>query len=81
LLVFAREARVAEALAAGGELATVLAAIRAKEARRDEIQHAITQLGRPVGRVDVRSLRSAIEARVRDWRGLLRKHAEQASSF
>ena len=75
-------ARLTEALAAGGELATVLSGIRTRETQRAQLQRAIEDLTRPLGRLpDIRALRLQVEARVRDWRGLLRKHPEQGSQL
>jgi site-specific DNA recombinase len=74
-------ARLGEALAAGGELRTILAAIRAREAKREELQRAIAQLRKPLGRIDLRTLRAQLEERVRDWRALLRKHVEQGQQL
>jgi hypothetical protein len=69
-------------LATGGELASVVAAIRGKEARIEELKREIDKLGRPVRRfADPSTLRASIEERVRDWRSLLRKHVERGSSF
>jgi site-specific DNA recombinase len=77
----AQLARLAEGLASGGELGTILAAIRDREAKRDALDRAIALLGKPVPVPDARTLRAQIEARVRDWRGLLRKHVEQGQQL
>ena len=53
-----------------------------REAKREQIEHAIAQLGKPVGRVtDPHALRSMVMARVAEWRALLRKHVEQGQQL
>jgi hypothetical protein len=56
--------------------------LRARELKRDELQRAIDLLGRPLGRMtDAKTLRAQIEERLRDWRSLLRRHAEQGQQL
>ena len=70
-------ARFVEALASGGELTTVIAAIRSRETRREALQRELGACLAPLGPKDVGALRAKLAARVRDWRNLLRRQAEQ----
>jgi site-specific DNA recombinase len=75
--------RLTEALAAGGELPSVLTAIRARESRRDELQRAVTCAARAaLGQLpDLRAARAELEQRIGEWRTLLRQHVEQAQQL
>jgi site-specific DNA recombinase len=75
--------RLTEALASGGELTSVLGAIRTREARRNELERAIASTSRaPVGRLpDLRAARAELEQRIGEWRTLLRQHLEQAQQL
>lgn len=76
-------ATLADALAAGGAtLATVLSAIKSREERRADLQRTLAGVSRQEGlTADMRQLRAKLEERVKDWRGLPRKHAEQGQQL
>lgn len=67
--------RLTEAIATGGEMLTLLSALRQRQVRRDELQASRARLAQP------RSFdRGAIERRVReslaDWRALLTRNTQ-----
>lgn len=76
-------ARLTEALAAGGELASVVTAIRSRESRREELQRAIETTSRAtVAQMpDMRTARAELEQRLGELRSLLRQHVEQAQQL
>ena len=55
------------AIAAGGEMQTLVAEIRTRESRKAEIERALQRSG-----IDRRGLRDALAARLADWKHLLR---------
>jgi len=68
--------RLTSALAQGAALASVLDALKARERERAEILAKLEHLdglGRLSQRLEGRELRRAIEARLADWQGLLRR--------
>ncbi len=72
--------RLTGALAAGGNLPSVLAAIREREARRETIVARISALEHvsKLPRLDRRTLRADLQRRIEDWRAPLTKHVAQA---
>ena len=76
-------ARLTEALAAGGELASVVTAIRSRESRREELQRAIETTSRAImaQMPDMRTARAELEQRLGELRSLLRQHVEQAQQL
>lgn len=66
--------RLTEAIATGGQLTTLLAALQVRQARRDELQacRALVVQHRPFDRG---AIESAARGRLEDWRGLLLKAA------
>jgi AcrR family transcriptional regulator len=72
--------RLTGALAAGGSLPSVLAAIRERETRREAIVArlgALEHVSR-LPRLDRRTLRPYLQRRIEDWRAPLTKHVAQA---
>ena len=72
--------RLTEAIATGGEMLTLLSALRQRQARRDELQASRARLAQP------RSFdRGAIERRVReslaDWRALLTRSTQDGRAL
>lgn len=67
-------ARLTEAIVAGGQLQTVLNAIREREERRTQVQHELSALRAAAStRVHPDALREQFNARLKEWRGLLRQ--------
>ena len=76
LLNIERElARLTDAIASGGEMSALLTALKARQARQEELRRAIAEAER---QQDVRFDRRAIELKVRErltnWRALLTGH-------
>ena len=63
------------AVAAGGDVPTLLEALRIREARRRDIEDAIATASRQRPTVDHRDLRATLRASIRNWRALLRRTA------
>jgi site-specific DNA recombinase len=76
-------ARLTDALAAGGDMTSVLTAIRVREMRRDELRRALASASHAgVGQLpDLRAARAELEQRLGEWRTLLRQHVEQAQQL
>ena len=68
--------RLTAAITAGGELPTIIEAIRSREAERDTVRGQIAVLDRAGERaqVDVRTIEHELRMKLETWRGLLRKH-------
>ena len=73
-------ARLADAIAAGGELPGLVRALTAREDRRQTLHAELTGLSRiaEVGTVDRETLATAIRQRVEEWRGLLTRQTSHA---
>lgn len=72
--------RLTEAIAAGGELSSLTGALRTRESRRDDIQAALRTCTAPP-KLDPRRVASEVDARVRDWRTLLRQQPAQGQQI
>jgi hypothetical protein len=72
--------RLGEAISAAGAVPTLLATVKAKEARRTQITEALARLDARVhvAQVDLKVIGRDIQARLDDWRGLLTRHPTQA---
>jgi hypothetical protein len=72
--------RLGEAISAAGAVPTLLATVKAKEARRTQITEALARLDARVhvAQVDLKVIGRDIQARLDDWRGLLARHPTQA---
>jgi site-specific DNA recombinase len=73
--------RLAAAIAtAGGEVPTLLAAIREREGRRQRLQAELASLEglSRVSALDLRRLEHTIRERFADWRGLAERHVQRA---
>jgi site-specific DNA recombinase len=69
-------ARLTDAVAAGGPIATLVQAIREQERSQAEIRAALADLNRPrVVPLNVRELRARLRTKAEEWKALLRKHA------
>jgi hypothetical protein len=81
LLVLDREiARLTEAIAAGGELQSLIGALRARQARRDELIRASKPVPMPAA-TDRHSLERTIREKVADWRGLLTRNVQDGRAL
>ena len=69
-----------EALAAGGDVPSVVAAIREREQRRGRLRAQLTALDRvaQLPSLDLKRLERDLTARLTEWRGLLSRHTAQA---
>lgn len=66
--------RLTEAIVAGGQLQTVLNAIREREERRTRLQHELSAIRAAAStRVHPDALREQFTGRLKEWRGLLRQ--------
>ena len=72
--------RLAAAVAQGGDLKPLLDGIRARERRRQALQTELSGLEglQPVTTHDLQQIQQDVEARLADWRGLLRRHVAQS---
>ena len=66
--VDAELARLTEAIAAGGTLATLVAAVQTRQARRDELLAAIAASEAAVSRNDRRAIERHVRAKLAHWR-------------
>src|SRR6185503_3864210 len=73
-------ARLAAAIAQGGDLGSLLQALKAREATRDQQRAELASLGQPltVTAFDVRRLEREVRARLTDWQGVLHRQTTQA---
>src|SRR5262249_28914024 len=62
--------RLTAAITAGGELGPLVAALKARETRRQTIKQELTDLG-SIERVNVRDLEAETRRRLTEWRELL----------
>ena len=71
--------RLTEAIVAGGDAATLVAAIRTREKRKAEVVSALAVLGhvRQMDAHQLAALRADLKARLSDWRSLLRRQPIQ----
>jgi site-specific DNA recombinase len=69
--------RLSTAIATGGDMAPLLAALQARQLRRQELTMALaaTEQHSP-SRLDRRRIEREVREKLRDWRGLLTKHIE-----
>ena len=75
-------ARLTEALTIGGDLASIVEKLRTCEAERTQLQLQLSQITRQTARLaGDGALRRQIDERIRDWRGLLRRSAEQGQQL
>ncbi|MCZ6856587.1 MAG: hypothetical protein O7F70_01175 [Gemmatimonadetes bacterium] len=72
--------RLTEALAAGGDVPSVVAAIKARERRQAGLRAQLTALERvaQLPSLDLTRLERDLTARLTEWRGLLSRHTAQA---
>lgn len=72
--------RLTSAIRAGGELQTLVAAMKAKEQEREGLQRQLAALDRvsKAADVDFGMVEREIRGRMEQWRTLLRKHVPQA---
>jgi hypothetical protein len=73
-------ARLAAAVAQGGDLKPLLDGIQAREQRRRSLQTKLAGLEgvRPVSARDLQDIQREVEVRLTDWRGLLRRQVTQS---
>jgi hypothetical protein len=81
LTVVKRElGRLAAAVAAGGELETLIVTLKQRESEHDQLRRelaVIDQAGK-AAQLDPKAIERELRAKVADWRGLLRRHTPQA---
>jgi site-specific DNA recombinase len=72
--------RLAAAVAHGGDLKPLLEGIQARELRRKALETELAGLAglQPVTTRDLQQIQQDVEARLADWRGLLRRHVAQS---
>ncbi len=72
--------RLTEALVSGGDLPSLVAAVREREAQRSRIERDLAELDQldEVQGLDVRSLEQALRVKLADWNGLLSRNVTQA---
>ncbi len=73
-------ARLADAIAAGGNLPALLDAVRERERQKQRLSRSLDDLTgmRQIGQVDQRRLEKDLRARLANWQGLLQQHVPQA---
>ncbi len=76
----AERARLADAIAAGGNLPALLDAVRERERQKQRLTRSLDDLTgmRQIGQVDHRRLEKDLRARLVNWQGLLQQHVPQA---
>jgi hypothetical protein len=77
----AEDSRLAGAIAAGGELAALLVALRERERRRQALRTELAALERATegaGRFDVSRVLDALRGQLTDWQGMLRQEGTEA---
>jgi len=71
--------RLTAAVVAGGEVVTLVQAMKDRERRRDVLQRDLAALDRPRNApTEAHAIRALLNERIAEWRGLLRKHAPVA---
>lgn len=70
--------RLTAAIAQGGELASLVAALENAERQRQEVEARLQALRAPRAEYDAASVRERLAGYLADWRGLLRGHVQQA---
>ena len=70
--------RLAEAVAKGGDIPALVAALQTKEAERLQLQERVAAARTPSGPVDIVEIRASLREAVREWRRTLTSHTEQA---
>lgn len=74
--------RLGEAIASGSgaSLPSLVAAVEERERRREGLEHELATLDQlaQVGQLDSVRLRRVLGAKLNDWRGLLRRHVQEA---
>jgi hypothetical protein len=72
-------ARLTEALVSGGDLASLVAALREREARCHEVRARLAAVEAPAPRVGtMRDLERRPRARLQNWKGVLRRQTVEA---
>lgn len=73
-------ARLAGAIAQGGDLGSLLQALKAREAKRDELRAELSALGQAatLTTFDLRRFERDVRTRLTDWQGLLHRQTPQA---
>jgi site-specific DNA recombinase len=72
--------RLTEAIATGGQMAPLLAAVQARQTRRDELRAGIAAAGAPAG-IDRRTIEKRVRAKLADWRRLLTSSIEDGRNL
>ena len=72
--------RLMQAIVAGGDLSSLVAALKTREHRREELHQRLTSLEQRsrLSDLDVRRLKQRAQGRLTDWQGLLGRQPEQA---
>ena len=73
-------ARLTSAIAAGGDLPALIAALKARDAERDRLTLDLAAIARRASapQLDRAQLTAKLRERLEDWRGLVRRHVPQA---
>jgi site-specific DNA recombinase len=81
LVTLAREiARLTEAIATGGDMQSLVAALRARQQRRDELIRSMRP-AMPSSTADRRTICTAVRQRLTDWRALLTRNVQDGRSL
>jgi hypothetical protein len=76
--VEAELARFAQAIAAGVPVEALVTATQERQRRRDALILELAGLERATPQIDLAGIRTRLEGKLADWRGLLRSHVTQA---
>lgn len=69
-------ARLTQAIAAGGEIRTLVEAVQTREQQRDHLRQQLASLDTFKDDLDLKRLEKALRTRLDDWRGLLTRHVQ-----
>jgi hypothetical protein len=73
--------RLTSAIAAGGDLPTLVTALETQERQRKELTSRLEAARAPKPELDSASVRAQLESYLTDWQGLLRGHVYQAQQI
>jgi site-specific DNA recombinase len=71
-------ANLTDALAAGGQLSSLISRLKTEEQRKVDLEAQIATAEHLAAVIDISAIRVKLEARLTDWRGLLRQQVAQS---
>jgi hypothetical protein len=77
----AEAAKLAEAVAVGGNIPALLDALKAKEAERERLEERLAALQTPADPADIEGIRESLLRAAREWHRTLTRHPEQARTM